>query len=126
MTVAAYPMPAIGGPQYRRFAELEKEYAVTTTGPYQDKGQDFNVDAPGAVRTFQIDYDILTELEAKTLDDHFDSAFGTGFPFALTTPTIATPSAESLANVHYKTYSRPPHDIRGLQARNIVLVKYPT
>jgi hypothetical protein len=121
---SAYPSLSTIRPLY--FEELPPEYPVTKSPPFADGGCDFNLDADQKVRRWRIDYDLLSEADAATLDAHVDSAkyagdAGSAYGFSFTTR-----SGEALSNVRYDRGGYQRSDPKTWACtRNVTLVKYP-
>lgn len=118
---AVFPMPATGGPKYRLFLQQEPEYHVTTSPEYGDGGKDTALRNTTPTRRWVIEYDGLTPAEATTLDDHFDSCYGTHLGFGFTDPRTST----VYANVKYDRYERAAHVKKISLRRRVVLIKRP-
>lgn len=115
---AAYPAPSAGGPQYQYFDETEPDWGQFGH-QFGDGNPKYNTLQSARVRRFIFDYEGLSESEAATLDDHYESTRG-AISFTLTHPR----TAEVLTGVRYEEYSRSPHVRVWSQARSTKLVRY--
>ena len=78
--VPQYPTPAIGGPGWTAFYDLEPIYP-TLVQPFQSGGADYNLDDDGIILRWYFTYQFLLEIEADMLDSHYRKAKGQTFDF---------------------------------------------
>lgn len=112
-----FPFPSIGGPQYKRFQEMEPSWGEFEV-EFPDKVKIANTAQTSGIRHFQIDYEGLTEAEARTLDQHYISTRG-GISFSMTVPR----TGEALTKVRYEKYEVVPHTKKWAQIRRVILIK---
>jgi hypothetical protein len=117
-TVAAFPLPAQGGPQHAYFQEIEGDWGEFGQ-KFPDGKQQFNTIQTASVRIFKVRWDGLNASEAAVLDAHYQSTRG-GLKFTLTDPR----TSEVITGVRYRSYSRSPHRKVWSQAREAELIKY--
>lgn len=119
----AYPTPGLmGGPQYLYFEEIEQEHRAFSQA-FEDLHEDAAITASG-IRRFAIEYEGLTQAEAKGLDDHYAEA-RTVFPFTITVPR----TGEVVAGVRYEEkegFKIPEPPKKWQQKRSVRLIKYPS
>lgn len=115
----AYPTPSAGGPQYSYFDEIEPDWG-NFGHQFGDGNPKYGSLQFARIRRFVFDHEGLSESEAATLDDHYESTRG-AISFTLTHPR----TAEVLTGVRYENYSRSPHVRVWSQARTARLVRYP-
>lgn len=112
-----FPLPANGGPQYKRFQEMKGDWGQFG-GAFPDGNERFNTIQTARVRRFEIDYEGLDQAQAKVLDDHFYSTRG-GISFTITHPR----TGEIITGVRYESYKYPEHRRVWAQQRSILLRK---
>ena len=117
-TVAAYPLPAGGGPQALYFDEITPDWG--NYGRAMGDGNPlYGTLQTARIRYFIFEYDGLTQADAAILDDHWSSTRG-ALSFTLTHPI----TAEVITGVRYESYERSVHRRLWSQARNVRLVKF--
>jgi hypothetical protein len=106
--------------------EMPGQHPVTVSPRFRDGSRDFNLDADVKIRQWQIKYDGLTLVQAALLDDHVEAAryndeTGSAYSFPF------TPRGGSvLANVRYAPSGYQRRHIKtDIQARDVILIKYP-
>lgn len=117
-TVAAFPVPAIGGPIPTSFSEVDGEWGEFGSA-FPDGRPNFNTIKTAATRKFEVDYLNLSPAEAALLDAHYDSTRG-GLKFTLQNPN----TMESITGVRYEDYTAPTHTKIWALNRSIKFVKY--
>lgn len=113
-----FPFPAIGGPQYSYIEEITPDW-----GEYGQEGPDgipeYGTVQTSSIRRFSIEYDGLSQSEARQLDQHFSSTKG-GVGFTMLVPR----TGETITNCRYESYKVNSHIKIWSQSRSIVIVKY--
>lgn len=117
-TIAAYPLPANGGPRPAYFQEVDGDWGEHTQ-KFADGTSQANTIQNSPIRIFRAEYEGLSEAEANTLDAHYHSTRG-GLKFQLTHPY----TSEVINGVRYREYSRSNHEQLWSQARSVELIKY--
>lgn len=117
-TVAAFPLPSNGGPQYALFQEIEGEWGeIKQTFP--DGAMTANTIQTAPIRRFIVEWDGLSQAEAAALDAHYESSKG-GLTFTLVRPD----TGEVINGVRYEEYNRSGHQKIWAQPRSARLIKY--
>lgn len=117
-TPAVFPFPAAGGPQHSYFAEIEPDWGEHSQR-FGDGQQQTNTIQTARVRRFEVEWEGLTEAQAATLDDYYETTRG-WLKFNLTHPQ----TAESITGVRFESYTRSPHKRVWSQSRSAKLVRY--
>lgn len=119
-TSASNPAPLL-------FYQLPEQFQIAST-VYADGGRDFMLQAGGnGIKTWVLDYQGMTEVEAAILDAHAYSAKlpeGDG-PSAFSFNFRDRDTATLYSGVRYLRYERVPHARKWVQSRRVTLVKYP-
>ncbi len=129
MPPSAYPNTATIGFTYTKFTKEKADWdEITIESPYEDGGKDFNQSADAPSQRWTIEYAILTETQAKVLDDHYDSCKGKALGFSFTEPRNYpwTGAGSTFTDVHYEEYTREHGEHLSSQRRRVVLVKRPS
>lgn len=121
-----FPLPAFGGPKPLNYFKRAKDYKdITDISVFEDEGRDTNEHASDAPQYYELSYDGLTETQAKTLDDHYNTNRLSG-TFSFQEPRNEPwTTTGSTVTVRYDSYERPKHSHYNIQARNVVLIKTP-
>ena len=128
MSVSAFPNTATVGQTYLKYFKHVPSYdEITIDSKYEDGGKDYNTSADTPPQRWTLEYDGLTEAQAKVLDDHYASALGTVLGFSFTEPRNVpwTTTGSTYTDVHYENYTKN-HTQVGIQSREIVLIKRPS
>lgn len=129
MPVAEYPMISVSAtnPRPLLFYQMPEQFQVSTTH-FSDGGVETMLQAGGnGIKTWVLEYEGMTEVEAAVLDSHSYSAKlpeGDG-PSAYTFNFRDRDTGTLYSGVRYLRYERVPHTKKWSQARRVVLVKYP-
>lgn len=113
-----FPFPSIGGPQYNYIEEMAGDWGeFGHDGP--DGVPEYNTIQTSPIRRFNIEYEGLSQADARILDAHFTSTRG-GIGFTVTLPR----TGEVITNCRYESYKINPHTKVWSQSRSVVIVKY--
>lgn len=127
MSVADYPNTSTVGQTYLRYLKRPPNYDdITVVSKFEDQGADMLQTAASPPQIWELDYDGLTEAQAKVLDDHYASANGQylGFQFVEPRNVPFTTTGSTFTDVHYFSFEKS-HGKYWTQARKIVLIKRP-
>lgn len=128
--MANYPTPSQGGPQYSSYTKHAKRWEdVTLISEYEDKGVDTNTSAADVPQRWTFIYEVLTETEAKTLDDFWDSN-NLSTTFSLIEPRDRPwtgAAGSTITSVRFESYEDQGHGENvTIQKRVVHLIKYPS
>lgn len=130
MPPSAYPNTSTVGFTYTKYTKEKADWdAITIESIYEDQGADYNQSATTAPQRWTLEYDILTETQAKVLDDHYDSTKGKVLGFNFTEPRNypwSHAAGTTFTDVHYESYEREHGEHLSIQRRRVVLVKRPS
>lgn len=108
------------GPFPVRFhSEVSEKQYKSEVYEYADGNADYLLWADVKTIIFYLEYEILTEADAATLDAHLASARGQHLGFSFYDWRAST----MYTDVHYLSYQRPPHKKKWIQSRSIQLIK---
>lgn len=130
MPPSAYPNTATVGFTYTKYTKEKPDWdEITLESVFEDQGADYNQSADTPSQRWTIEYDILTETQAKVLDDHYDSAKGRVLGFSFTEPRNyprTGMAGTTYTDVHYLEYERDHGEHFSIQRRRVVLIKRPS
>jgi hypothetical protein len=121
MPIDNYPTIQYGGPFTLKLLDLDPNWdEVTTEQIMDDGGADYNLEGDEPILMWEIQYDGLTETEAKILDDHRALAKGKTQSFTFIHPRTGI----QYTGVRYDEY-QPDHSKVWIQSRAVRLIKRP-
>lgn len=128
MPPSAFPDTSTVGQKYLKYLKHVPSYDdVTLESKYEDGGKDYNTSADTPPQLWTLEYDGLTETQAKVLDDHYASAKGKVLGFSFTEPRNVpwSTTGSTYTDVHYEEYTKDHSKVWG-QKRTVVLAKRPS
>lgn len=127
MPPSAYPNTAAVGLTCLKYLKHPQDWdEITVVQKFEDGGADFLITAASPPQVWQLEYDALTETQAKVLDDHYASAQGQALGFSFTEPRNVpfTTTGSTYTDVHYLQFEKG-HDKYWVQSRKVTLIKRP-
>lgn len=128
MAIAEYPLPSVSAsnPDPLVTYKLPITYQTGFT-EYDDGGRDYKLQNGGTgIQRWYLFYDGLTAAQAAILDAWIETAKLGADGFSAFSANFRDPDTATLyTGVRVQSYDRPVHKLKAVQARTIVLVKFP-
>lgn len=128
MSAGAYPNTSTVGFTYTKYLKHRPDYdEITVEQKFEDAGADYLVTAASPPQRWTLIYDVLTETQAKVLDDHYASAMGQAIDFSFTEPRNVpwSTTGSTYTGVHYESYEKDHGANLTIQIRKVTLIKRP-
>jgi hypothetical protein len=115
------------GPLYLKYLKHPKDWeAITVVSEFEDGGRDFLIRAASTPQRWTLEYDGLEDEDANILDQFWDD-HGLSIPFTFIEPRDhpwTGVEGFTFTGCYFEKYERD-HSKVWVQARTIVIVKYP-
>lgn len=128
MPIAEFPLPSVSGsnPDPLVTYKLPIDYQVDFT-EYDDGGRDFALQHGGnGIQRWYLAYDGMTEAEAAILDAWVETTKQGPDGMSAYSANFRDPDTAILySGVRVESYDRPVHKLKAVQARTLMLIKFP-